>query len=184
VNNSGSMPVGKASGTFGGAQIGFNYQFDRIVIGLEGTWSGIKTEKTISSPYYPGEDIETTKVGGLVTVAGRLGFAWDRVLIYGKGGWAQGRVEVLAASTDGPSFWNPGAQNRNGSVIGAGLEFMVTPNIIAGVEYNHIDLGKANYSAFNTGGDTSFASADDRTSIDTVTGRLSYKFDGLNPFKR
>jgi opacity protein-like surface antigen len=68
-------------------------------------------------------------------------------------------------------------------VIGAGLEFMITPNIIAGVEYNHIDLGKANYSAFNTVGDTSFASADDRTSIDTVTGRLSYKFDGLNPFK-
>jgi outer membrane immunogenic protein len=102
---------------------------------------------------------------------------WDRVLFYGKGGWAGGEVEVSATSTAGPSTWTPGSKSRGGVVVGGGMEYMLTQNLIAGIEYNHIDLGRSNYAAFNVGNNSNTTSVDDRTKVDSVVGRLSYKFD-------
>ena len=61
-------------------------------------------------------------------------------------------------------------------IVGAGFEYMLTQEFILGLEYNHIDLGRASYTAFNVGDDSSQASADDKTKLDTVVARLSYRF--------
>ncbi|MDO8977745.1 MAG: outer membrane beta-barrel protein, partial [Afipia sp.] len=157
---------------------GFNYQLGSIVTGIEGTWSGLDHKTTIASPYYPGTDTQTTKISNIVTIAGRLGVTWDRVLFYGKGGWAGGEVQLSAASNfgGGSSAWNPGSRFRSGVIVGAGFEYMLTQNFILGIEYNHIDLGRASYTAYNTGANTSLTSVDDKTKLDTIVGRLSYKF--------
>jgi outer membrane immunogenic protein len=167
-----------SSSWLAGAHVGYNYQIDRLVIGLEGTWSGTGLKQTVISPFFPDTDTETTKVNSVYTIAARLGATFGQFLAYGKGGWAGGQVELSAFSTNGgdPVFWNPGAQNRNGWVAGGGVEYMLTPNFILGVEYNHIDLGSAIYSANNTGADTTPTVLSDRTKLDTVVGRLSYKF--------
>lgn len=173
-----TIPFGSKTGLLGGAQAGFNYQLGSVVAGVEGTWSGLNHKQAIISPYYPSSDTETTKINNIVTIAGRLGVTWDRLLFYGKGGWAGGEVELSAASTSGgaPTTWTPGSKFRNGVIVGAGIEYMLTQDFILGVEYNHIDLGRANYTASNVGNDTSLTSADDKTKLDTVVGRLSYKF--------
>jgi outer membrane immunogenic protein len=177
-NNAPGEPIGlRPKGWLGGAQLGFNYQINQWVFGIEGTWSAASIKQTVVSPYFPALDTETTKVKSLSTLAGRVGVAWDRALIYGKGGWAGGRVELSAASTVGPTFWNPGTQSRSGHVLGAGLEFMLMPNWILGVEYNHINLRTKNYAANDTGGSTSFTTVDDKTKVNTVAARLSYLFD-------
>lgn len=177
----GGIPFARQTSALGGAQAGFNYQLGSIVTGIEGTWSGLNHKTTIASPYYPDSDTETMKISNLVTVAGRLGVTWDRVLFYGKGGWAGGEVQLSAASNfNGDlSAWNPGSKFRSGVIVGAGFEYMLTQNFILGIEYNHIDLGRANYTAYNTGADTSLTSVDDKTKLDTIVGRLSYKFDPL-----
>ena len=170
------------SGWLGGAHVGFNYQINHLVLGIEGTWSAADIKDTVVSPFFPTEDHETTKISSLYTVTGRIGAAWDKFLFYGKGGWAGGEVEVSAVSTAGAgggTSWNPGKQSRSGWVAGVGLEYMLTQNFIVGVEYNHIDLGTARYSTLDSGGDTTLTSVDNTTKVDTIVGRLSYKFGGF-----
>ena len=176
----GGIPFARQTSVLGGVQAGYNFQLGSIVTGIEGTWSGLNHKTTIASPYYPDTDTETAKISNIFTIAGRLGVTWDRVLFYAKGGWAGGEVGLSAASTSGgPSAWNPGSKFRSGVIVGAGFEYMLTQNLILGIEYNHIDLGRANYTAYNTGADTTLTSVDDKTKLDTVVGRLSYKFDSL-----
>lgn len=73
---------------------------------------------------------------------------------------------------------------RNGFVIGAGLEFAITPNWIAGVEYNYMDFGSATWSQFNrTAAGAIFNPTlpekyRDDVTMQTVAVRLSYKFGG------
>lgn len=175
-----AFPFPSKTGFLGGVQAGFNYQLGSVVAGVEGTWSGADLKTTILSPDYPDTDSQTTKVRNLFTFAARFGVTWDRVLFYGKGGWAGGEVELSAFSTSGgPTTWTPGSKFRSGVVVGGGVEYQITPNWIAGIEYNHIDLGRASYAAFDVGSDTSFSAVDDKTKIDTVVARVSYKFDGL-----
>jgi outer membrane immunogenic protein len=166
-------------GWLAGAHVGFNYQINQFVVGIEGTWSGSDLKQAVVSPFFPTSDTESTKISSLYTIAGRAGLAWNQFLVYGKGGWAGGQVELSAADNTDGAFWSPGRQSRSGWVAGAGVEYMLTPNFIVGVEYNHIDLGTANYSASNTGINTTLTSVDDRTKVDTVVGRISYKFGGL-----
>lgn len=164
-------------GALGGVQLGFNHQVNQWVFGIEGTWSGANLNQTVISPWFPSSDRETTKVKSLYTIAGRIGATWDRLLIYGKGGWAGGRVELSAASSAGPTYWNPGTASRSGYILGLGLEYMMMPNWILGVEYNYINLGTTNYAANNTGGSVSLTTVDDKTKVSTVVARLSYLFN-------
>jgi outer membrane immunogenic protein len=176
---SGAVPIRSDGALLGGAQVGFNYQLGSVVAGIEGTWSRLNIKTTVASPFYPDEDTYSARVTSLYTVAARLGVTWDRVLFYGKGGWAGGEVEVSAASTAGPTTWTPGSRSRGGVVVGGGMEYMLTQNLIAGIEYNHIDLGRSNYATFNVGDNSNTTSVDDRTKVDSVVGRLSYKFDSF-----
>jgi outer membrane immunogenic protein len=167
-------------GWLGGGQIGFNYQVGHWLFGIEGTFSGANITKTVVSPFFPQfGDTERTKIKSLYTVAGRIGAVWNQFLFYGKGGWAGGEVE-LAARTTGAAWTR--SKSRSGWLVGAGVEYMLMPNIIFGVEYNYIDLGSETYSAPNTGpGAAGFFPAntgvDDKTRIHTIVGRVSYRFD-------
>src|SRR6202046_1907891 len=82
----GSNDTFNNSGFLGGAQIGVNTQFNWLVLGLEGdfSWtSAIKGTGTDSA----GDSI-TTSPQWTSTVTGRIGAAFDRLLVYGKGGVA------------------------------------------------------------------------------------------------
>jgi outer membrane immunogenic protein len=72
-------------GFLGGAQVGGNIQFDRLVLGVEGdfSWTNIKNKGTDSIG-----DALNTNVPWTSTVTGRVGAAFDRLLLYGKGGVA------------------------------------------------------------------------------------------------
>jgi outer membrane immunogenic protein len=101
-----SLPsvTGHTSGFLGGGQVGCNYQFTpNLVIGIEGDGSaadikGDVTESVVfTNPLLlppPGSIVITgtarAKTEWLASVTGRLGWAWDRWLIYAKGGvaWA------------------------------------------------------------------------------------------------
>jgi len=174
------------AGGFGGGQIGFNYQAGLWLVGIEGTVAAADIRETVKSPFLPpvvyGGDRESTKIKSLYTVAGRVGMVWDRILVYGKGGWAGGQVE-LSARTDygGGAAWSQ-SKSRSGWVAGVGAEYMLTPNFILGLEYNYIDFGSQTYSALNTGpAGVGFLPRDTKvkgsTHFNTVAARVSYRFN-------
>jgi outer membrane immunogenic protein len=91
ANNSYSLD----SSFIGGGTIGYNWQFpgSQWVIGIEGEVGYLDlngSARDINSPLPPAlGGVDSTKIGDLYgVIAGRLGFAFDRVLIYGKGGVA------------------------------------------------------------------------------------------------
>ena len=81
----------------GGAQVGFNWEFGPgVVIGVEGMFDFLPDSNntsntvTLTGTGWTGADDRQRNTNNqwLTTVTGKLGYAWDRVLVYGKGGGA------------------------------------------------------------------------------------------------
>ena len=71
-------------GVFGG-QLGFRWQWNQLVLGIEGTWDWAGLRDTLA----PGGGTEEFKITSLYTATGQIGWAaWDHSLVYVKGGWA------------------------------------------------------------------------------------------------
>ncbi len=149
------------SGGFGGAQLGYNWQRDRIVFGIEGDFQGAD----ISGRAYDFDgDTAHSDVNWFSTVRGRLGFASGPLLIYGTGGVAFADVDTHIHFVNGSSARDSGTQT--GYAAGGGVEWAFAPNWSAKAEYLYIGLGD----------DT--LSNGDRVNNDFQTVRvgLNYKF--------
>lgn len=122
-----------------GATVGYNYQIDNYVLGLEAdyAWSGIKGS-TSGNCAAPGCYTDIRSFG---TVRARAGYAFDRFLPYVTGGLAMGDVKAHVG-TGGLS----GSEFKAGWTVGAGIEAAVWQNITAKVEYLYFDLGNAQYA--------------------------------------
>jgi len=123
-------------GFLGGGQVGVNAQFNRLVLGLEGdfSWTDLKGSGTDSIG-----DTINTNVEWTSTVTGRIGAAFDRLLVYGKGGLAlaedQSSLTDLGANTASTTFM------RTGWTAGAGLEYALDNNWSAKIEYDYLGFG-------------------------------------------
>jgi outer membrane immunogenic protein len=79
------------------------------------------------------------KIEALGLLTGRIGYAWDRTLVYVKGGGALAQLTYIV-NIPGVVSVTP-TDTRIGWVVGAGLEYGLTANWSIKVEYNYIDLG-------------------------------------------
>jgi len=79
-----------------GGQLGYNYQFASVVFGVEADFQGSFGSGTLTDP--SGALSATVKDPWFGTVRGRLGYAWDRVLLYGTGGLVYGDTTANGAS--------------------------------------------------------------------------------------
>jgi outer membrane immunogenic protein len=156
-------------GFIGGGQIGFNTQFDRLVLGLEGdfSWTGIKNHSTDSLG-----DALTANTQWTSTVTGRIGAAFDRLLVYSKGGLAIARehdsLTDLALNTSSTTL------TRTGWTAGAGLEYALNRNWSVRLEYDYLGFGSKPLN-FNTpllGSVTPTASSN----VQEVKAGLNFKF--------
>ena len=154
-------------GTIGG-QIGYRWQSGQFVFGLEGqgNWADFSGDNV--SALFATRNHSKIDSFGLIT--GQVGYAWNNVLVYIKGGAAVvGTKNELRAA--GATFSSVN-DTRWGGTIGAGLEVGFAPNWSVGVEYNHIFLSDK---------DVTFAGLKtDRIKQDVDMGlvRLNYKFGG------
>jgi outer membrane immunogenic protein len=131
-----------SSGAFGGGTAGYNWQFDSIVLGIEGDlgYLGLQGDSKIASSD-PAYHQDLTLDGGLYgDITGRAGIAVGDTLIYGKGGFAFFDGEANQASTK-PWYQATGTGTFSGWVAGGGIEHFVTPNISIKAEYLHFDFG-------------------------------------------
>ena len=131
-----------------GAQIGYNYQINQFVLGIEadGNFTAIKGSRlnALHNPAAPAPNTPlfvNLAVEGLVTAAGRLGWAWNNVLLYGKGGVAfvRNHLQYTNAAAGNAHEW------KRGWMAGGGAEYGITPSISAKLEYNYMDFGTQRY---------------------------------------
>ena len=164
-------------GFIGGGQVGCNYQINQLVLGVEGTFAGTTIKGDAADLAILNDDVFSTKINSLATVTARIGYAWNNVLLYAKGGYAGANVQFSVSDTCcvGGSPMGAGSDThwQSGWTIGTGLEYGLTPNWIIGAEYNYIDLGTANYEVGGGAGSYAF---DVKTRIQEVLARVSYKF--------
>ena len=152
---SGNSNNDKINGFIGGGQIGYNWQINQWVLGLEADFQG-SGQKGNGSFAIPGSDpclpiatcpdpatsmTYTDKLDWFGTVRGRVGWASDRWLPYLTGGWAYGHGSVSGTSTGGVVSTFNGSKNYSGWTIGGGLEYAYNNNWSAKVEYLYIDFG-------------------------------------------
>lgn len=194
-------------GFVAGGQAGYNYQVtpgSGLVLGVETDLAYTdlhKTGRTTGTLFGgPGGSLvtATTRQGldFLGTVRGRLGYAFDRVLVYGTGGFAYGNVRTESSATFQVSsiptldLYACGIDRvETGFAYGGGIEFALPVESVLNVfrasavtlklEYLHYDLGKRTVALINSSGfsrPTVDAVARFRSEGDIVRIGLNYKF--------
>jgi outer membrane immunogenic protein len=137
-------------GWLAGGQIGADYQIENWVLGVEGqaSWTnasgstpcaGVATIPAAA----PGPGTCTAKLDNLGTAALRAGYAFDRLLVYGKGGaaWTNDNYQVKFPAAFTPLVLFSANELRWGWMVGAGVEYAFTDSWTAKLEYNYMDLG-------------------------------------------
>jgi outer membrane immunogenic protein len=136
-----------------GGTIGYNQQFGNFVAGLEADISYVDLGKTVSSSLGGLTTTFTQESTYFGTVRGRLGVAFDRVLLYATGGLAYADQDASTSLSGFGATWSGGkSSTRFGYTVGAGLEYAISNNWSAKVEYLYYDLGKASYTSPQIGG--------------------------------
>lgn len=141
------FPLGSANltsfGAFGGGQIGYNWQFaGNWVAGVEADIqaSGLKSELNTS---VLGTSFSTgTEMNYFGTVRGRIGYAFDRVLVYGTGGYAYGSEDTRLTATPGFAFSR--SADLSGWTAGGGVEYAMTSNLSLKTEYLYLAFDRNN----------------------------------------
>lgn len=145
-------------GFVGGLTAGYNFQNGSWVFGpeLELGWASIK--KTHIDPN-DNDDGLFAQYGFYGTATGRLGYAADRTLFYGKGGLAFARIKSAGGEFDGvgeendDGYWGFdgneagfGNKTRLGWTIGAGVEHALSEKWTVKAEYLYADFGSSTYN--------------------------------------
>jgi opacity protein-like surface antigen len=164
-----------SAGVIGGATLGYNKQFDRWVVGIEGDAAfGNATGGQSCQPSINNANIAQTcndAIRVLATATARIGYTWlDRVLLFAKAGgaWTHDTLDV-ACGGDANFFQgscfpsnnpfpvvNASMQNlsvsdsRFGGTVGAGFELALTPTWSAKVEYDFLDFGSKSFVLADT----------------------------------
>jgi outer membrane immunogenic protein len=130
-----------------GAQIGYNYQIGRAVLGLEGDYSGSWMGGSDACPN-PAFNC-SHNVDWLGSMRGRVGYTFNdnRTLFYGTAGlaWVDGTARTQNAA--GANFGSGLDFSQRGWVAGVGLEHMLTQNLSARFEYLHYNFDGINAPA-------------------------------------
>lgn len=175
-----SSGSGSNGGFVGGGQIGYNYQFTPgtgLVIGVEGDLQYADLGGNNGYPYSSGSN------GNYFgTVRARLGYAFDRFLVYATGGFAYGDVGnnsgyPYVASTTVPAYYGSNGNGSSGGwTLGGGVEYAFTNNLSAKVEGLYVSLGRNGGTAYAAAPYYSVATGTNRNEFGVVRAGLNYKF--------
>lgn len=150
----GSASGANTSGFVGGAQIGVNGQFDKVVVGVEADVSATSNGHNGFGAKF--------RQGTNGSMRGRLGYSLDRVMIYGTGGVAVSNYEYRSPV-------GKASRMRTGTVIGAGAELMLTENVSVRAELLHYKYSKSSF--VNIGGPSNVT-----PTTNVLRGGMNYRF--------
>jgi outer membrane immunogenic protein len=205
-----------ANGFAGGAQLGYNYQFtpgSGLVLGFEADaqYTDLNRRRTRAGNYISAESVgtytgpfsfsERNSLQYLGTVRGRLGYAFDRLLVYGTGGFAYGQIKHDNVLADGFTLTSPqgavvssgtdryvgrSTKLQTGYVYGGGIEYALPTDSFLNVfrasavtlraEYLHYDLGRRGVVAYDAASNDATFRSRIRTQGDIARVGVNYKF--------
>jgi outer membrane immunogenic protein len=154
-----------SSGFIGGAHAGYNWQIDTFVLGIETDFNGTTIKGDDGGA---GGTLDQTKVKWLGSTRGRLGYAWDRFLVFATGGLAYAELEHFNDGGASQTF----SKTQTGWTVGGGLEYAIDNNWSVRAEYRYYDLGTYQNLAPSNG----ITAYEVKTKLNTVTAGFSYKF--------
>jgi outer membrane immunogenic protein len=177
-------------GNFAGALVGGNYQFNQFVVGAEADfqWGNLTANSQADSSFtapagtFPGGPFTiSTTIKEFGSVRARLGYAFDRFLIFGTGGWAWGSPTTGYALLGEPPFGVSGAStgifvnnaDLSGWTVGAGLDYAFTNNVFGRIEYRYTDLGTTSFLNVPTNSGES----GNKVTISDIRVGIAYKFN-------
>jgi outer membrane immunogenic protein len=178
----------KTSGFTGGGQVGYNYQVQQLVFGLEADINFTdlrqsRTSPTIGPPICapPGCSItQSYSTDWLATFRARAGFAAGSWLLYATGGLAVADVRYNDI-VNFPGSVNTGSsrETRAGWTAGVGAEWAFSPNWSIKAEYLYVDLGSTSYILINNSIPLATIPVDHNRLTENI-GRvgINYKFGG------
>jgi outer membrane immunogenic protein len=172
-----------ATGGLAGGQIGYRWQTGAFVFGVEGQgdWANLRGRN--NSLLFPGIFTNESRVNAIGLITGQVGYAFNNVLLYVKGGGAvvNDNYRTLVTGTN-VLVTNVLEDTRWGGVVGAGAEFGFTPNWSVGFEYDHLFMGSRNYNFTCNGAACAagalFSNERIRQDVDMVTVRVNYRWGG------
>jgi outer membrane immunogenic protein len=200
-----SFSAGGEPAFLGGVQAGCDYQFDNhFVVGLGGDFSWTHLSSLANDPFFGGKNGNpvtfSTRTDQIATVTGRVGYAFDNVLFYGKGGAAYARDKYatnnsfgineafLGCSTNGGFTLigcnTAGSADRWGWTAGVGVEWAFAKNWSAMVEFDHygFDAKTVSMSVINNPGfAVTPANLSIKHDIDAVKIGINYRFWSAGP---
>jgi outer membrane immunogenic protein len=179
----------------GGGQVGANYQWNWLVLGVEGDFDWLannnNSSRTLSFEGVPFQLSANDR--WIATVTGRVGYAfnwgtWGGAwgwgggggpwLIYAKGGWGWAGVNkfTLTNVATGGSIDFSNSNSNDGPVGGVGVEWAFAPNWTAKLEYQELFLNNRDFQFFDPNFGNRGISTFNRT-VQTVTVGINYLFN-------
>jgi outer membrane immunogenic protein len=178
-----------ATGGLVGGQVGYRWQMTHWVFGLEaqGDWANLKGSNTSAIGTNFGLPFSNqTKIDSIGLFTGQVGYAWNNVLWYLKGGAAvthdnySGVTNFAAGGFPAGFAFALASETRWGGVVGTGIEFGFAPGWSVALEYDHLFMGSGSLNFFAppvTG--VGFVFNDTiKQDVDMGTVRVNYRFGG------
>jgi outer membrane immunogenic protein len=164
------------SGGLIGGQLGYRWQANQFVFGLEaqGDWADLSNQRvSLIDPTFS----TRTKTSGIGLFTGQIGYAWNASLFYLKGGAAVTDNRFSVLDTFSGVELAAASATRWGAAVGVGWEYGFTPNWSFGIEYDHLFMGHDNNSF--TARDpriVGFLNSRITQDVDMLTLRVNYRF--------
>jgi outer membrane immunogenic protein len=184
-----------ATGGLVGGQVGYRWQMTNWVFGVEaqGDWTNLKGSNTSAIGTFGGVPfLNETKIDSIGLFTGQVGYAWNNLLWYLKGGAALTHDKYYGISNTnvvaiggGPGVGPGGAfslssETRWGGVVGTGIEYGFAPHWSVAVEYDHLFMGthNLNFVAVPVFGGGFLYTDGIKQNVDMGTVRVNYTFGG------
>jgi outer membrane immunogenic protein len=169
---SGGTDNPRSAGTPLGPQFGVNWQMDQWVFGAEADASWVKLDGSDQDQF--GFDHRVT-AHWLATVTGRVGYAFDRFLVYFKGGGAF-TGERNDVNTGVATIASTGTLTQVGAAVGGGVDYAFSPNWSARLEYLFIDIQSRNFTLHDVKDGTPTQPANVAWKMNEITAALNFRF--------
>ena len=165
-----------ATGGMVGGQLGYRWQTGAWVFGVEaqGDWADFKGSNiSLFAPAVTNQ----TKMDAFGLFTGQVGYAWNNVLWYVKGGAAVTDNKYRGLTTAGLVVIDQENDTRWGGTVGTGVEVSFAPNWSVAFEYDHLFMGSHNVN-FNTLAGAFTRTDNVKQDVDIGSVRVNYRWGG------
>ena len=169
-----------------GGFAGIQKQWGNFVLGIEGGWNGLdnRFNTTVGNGFFGPGCIYgpvascQSRINDIGYIGGRLGYAWNRFMVYGQGGYARAEIDTQNYLRAFDRALAVASATHGGWYAGVGGEYAVLDNLILGIDYKHYEFDSEQHNCNRAlVGCTVVDLRNVSAKVDSVMGRVSFKFN-------